>query len=126
MLELSQRPTKREIDKRLKEARQALLKEQTAFANPAKAVGELMELGVGDTEEMWTLILDLLEEIEIDNYVGSNPPQKSYERTITDCELWAFDWDSTLLKKRMYLKFAIKKESFYYLSLHESKTSKDG
>ena len=98
------RPSKREIDKRLKEAKQALQNQRVAFASEPKIVGELMALEIGDTDEVWALILDLLEELELDDYSGKYPPEKSYEPTIADCELWAFSWYSALLKKTMYLK----------------------
>ena len=119
------RPTKREIDKRLKEARQALQNGQVAFANEAKIIGEIMALEIGETNEIWALILDMIEELELDDYDGHHPPQKSYEPAIADCELWAFTWNSALLKKVMYLKFAIKEGCFYYVSLHKSKFSKE-
>lgn len=119
------RPSKKEIDKRLNEAKDALQNQCVLFANEAKSVGELMALEIGETEELWPLIFDLIEELEFDDYAGRYPPEKSYEPTIANCELWAFSWNSNLLKKPMYLKFAIKEGVFYYVSLHKSKFPKD-
>jgi hypothetical protein len=121
MIEQYLRPTKREIDKRIKEAQQAVAERRVLFANDRKLVGELMALRIGDTEELWPLIEDLLKELQLDYYDGKHPPESSYEPTIADCELWAFCWNSQRLMKRMYLKFAIKENCFYYVSLHESK-----
>lgn len=115
------RPSRREIDKYLKEAHDALHNKRALFCNPAKVVGELMKLGIGDSYEVWQLILQLLHEIQLEDYAGGHPPQKSYEPTIAHCELWAFAWQSKLLGKQMYLKFAIKDKTFYYISLHESR-----
>lgn len=115
------RPSYREIDKKLKEARQAVKGRQVLFANEAKTVGELMTLNIGDTDEIWDLIENLLEELQLKDYAGGHPPQPSYEPTIADCELWAFCWTSLRLKECMYLKFAIKENYFYYVSLHKSK-----
>ena len=67
------------------------------------------------------MIESLLEEIELSDYDGGRPPQKSYESVIADLELWAFAWNSNLLGKKMYLKFSIKNGCFYYVSLHKSK-----
>lgn len=115
------RPSAREIDKRLKEAKEALLKGRAIFANPAKVVGELASLEIGSAEEVWELISQLIDEIRLDDYQGGRPPQKSYEPLIVNHELWAFAWTSPMLNRKMYLKFSIKNGTFYYVSLHESK-----
>ncbi|MFZ0565930.1 MAG: hypothetical protein WAM28_07080 [Chlamydiales bacterium] len=51
------RPSKREIDKKISEAKKALSENRGYFANSSKIVGELMELEIGDTEEVWPLII---------------------------------------------------------------------
>ncbi|WP_228547106.1 hypothetical protein [Candidatus Neptunochlamydia vexilliferae] len=84
------RPTFREIDKRLKEAKEALKNRCVAFANPGKVVGELMSLEVGPTDEIWDLILKLIDEIGLKDYKGAYPPLKSYESKIQNHDLWAF------------------------------------
>lgn len=116
------RPSKREIDKKICAAKMALQASRGFFAPISqKLVGELSELEIGDAEEVWPLILELLKEIEIDDYAGSRPPRRSYEPNISNCELFAFSWLSKKLQKDMYLKFAIKEGNFYYVSLHESR-----
>lgn len=80
-----------------------------------------MKLNILDNEELWQLISKLIDEIRLDHYAGGHPPQKSYEPLISECELWAFTWSSFVLRKQMYLKFALKEGTFYYVSLHESK-----
>lgn len=123
--ELVNRPSAKEIDKRLKEAKEALRNRRTIFANPAKVVGELADLEIGDSDETWELISKLIDELQLTDYAGGHPPQKSYESSIAECELWAFSWMSPSLKKQMYLKFSIKEGIFYYVSLHESKPRKN-
>ncbi len=115
------RPSAKEIDKRLCEAKEALKNKRAFFANLAKIVGELTKLEIGDSSEVWELISMLIDEIQLTDYAGAHPPQKSYEPSIAGCELWAFSWMSVKLKKQMYVKFAIKAGNFYYVSLHESK-----
>ncbi len=120
-----QRPTGREVDKRLKEAKEALKSRRVAFANLPKCLGELMRLEIGDADEVWDLLLDLLEEITIGDYAGGRPPQKNTEPDGTGAELYAFCWNSHRYGKRMYLKFAIKDGTYYYVSLHESRIKKE-
>ena len=57
------RPSDRELTKRLKEAKEYLKERQGIFANPSKAMGELNDLDIGDANEVWVLIRELLEEI---------------------------------------------------------------
>lgn len=47
-------------------------------------------------------------------------PQKSYEKAIVGLELLAFSWWSPKYAKQMYIKFVLKNERYYYVSLHES------
>ena len=118
---MQERPSNREIDKRIKEAKRTLQENDVIFANPCKAMGEINALNLRDTEELRPLVIDLLEEINLQDYAGSCPPQRSYESSISDCELWAFSWDSLRLGKRMYLKFAVKDSRFFLVSIHKSK-----
>lgn len=121
---MHKRPSDHELLKRLKEAKEYLEDKPGLFANPAKVVGELNTLEIGDSNEIWELIRELLGEISPQNYCGTKPPQKSYEKSIEGLELFAFCWESQKLGKQMYLKFALKKDRFYYVSLHPSKISK--
>ncbi len=116
------RPSSRETVKRLNEAREFLRKQPGVFANPSKVVGELNDLDIGDTNDVWQLIKVLLEEISPKDYKGSRPPQKSYEKAIAGSELLAFSW-SPKCAKQMYIKFVLKNERYYYVSLHESRTT---
>jgi len=117
----SKRPSNKELCKRLDEAKTYLKNQDGIFANPSKVVGELSALGIGDTRELWELIVDLLNEITPSDYKGSRPPQKSYEKAIAGLELFAFSWWSEKLAKEMYIKFVLKNGRFYYVSLHQSR-----
>ena len=117
------RPSDRELDKRLNEAKEFLKDRHGAFANPPKAVGELNDLDIGDTNDIWPLIRELLEEIAPKDYRGSRPPQKSYEKAIIGLELLAFSWWSAKYAKQMYIKFVLKNERYYYVSLHQSRST---
>jgi len=126
-MDMQDRPSGRELDKRLEEAKACLKDRKGLFANPAKAVGELYQLAVNDAGEIWKLIYELLEEIDPSDYAGTRPPQKSYEKAINNRELFAFTWMSPKMGKKMYLKFALREGLYYYVSLHESrKIEKEG
>lgn len=118
------RPSDRELNKRLIEAKNFLRDRPGAFANPSKAVGELNDLNIGDSHEVWSLIRELLEELTPEDYKGARPPQKSYEKAIAGLELLAFSWWSTKCAKQMYIKFVLKDERYYYVSLHQSRPTK--
>lgn len=115
---VQQRPGVKEIDKKLKDARTAVIEKGLLFANPVKAAGELNELDIVDAHELRDLLGILLNEIMLSDYAGSRPPMRSYEVEIADCELWAFSWQSARLEKKMYLKFTLKEKQFYLVSLH--------
>jgi hypothetical protein len=115
------RPSDRELTKRLSEAKEFLKNRHGLFANPSKAMGELNDLDIIDANDVWQLIRKLLEEISPKDYKGSRPPQKSYEKTILGVELLAFTWWSPRCAKQMYIKFVLKNERYYYVSLHPSR-----
>lgn len=116
------RPSDRELTKRLNEAKKSLKNRHGLFANPSKAMDELNDLEIGDANDVWLLIRELLGEIAPKDYKGSRPPQKSYEKAIGGLELLAFSWWSPKCAKQMYIKFVLKDEQYYYVSLHESRS----
>ncbi len=116
----SNRPSDRELFKRLDEAKECLKNRYGVFANPSKAVAELNNLDIGDANDVWSLINELLEEIFPKDYKESRPPQKSYEKLIEGYELLAFSWWSRKCAKQMYIKFVLKNRRYYYVSLHQS------
>ncbi len=107
------RPSDRELLKRLNEAKEYLKNRHGLFANPSKAVGELNNLDIGDANDVWLLIKELLEEISPRDYRGTRPPQKSYEKATAGLELFAFSWWSPKCAKQMYIKFILKNERYY-------------
>lgn len=117
------RPSDRELTKRLNEAKECLKNRHGLFANLSKAVGELNDLEIGDANDVWPLIRELLEEISPKDYKGSRPPQKSYEKAIIGFELLAFSWWSSKYAKQMYIKFVLKDERYFYVSLHQSRST---
>lgn len=76
------RPTDGELDKKIKSAKAALLAQNGLYANLNKAVGELYDLEIEFPNQVWKLIIELLNEITPKDYAGGRPPQRSYESTI--------------------------------------------
>jgi hypothetical protein len=62
------RPSDRELTKRLNEAKEFLKNRYGVFVNPSKVIGELNDLDIGDTNDVWQLIRELLEEISPKDY----------------------------------------------------------
>ena len=115
------RPSVKELARKLKGAKEAIEKGRRFFAEPEKTVGELEKLGIGKVDEVWSLISTLLQEVKPELYEGKRPPEKASEISILGKELFPFCWNSNVTGKRMYLKFVLTDEAFYYVSLHESK-----
>ena len=120
MLLSADRPSHRELDRKLREARQAVARKNCCFAVQSKVVAELAALG-WDTGEVPRELGLLLSEINPDDYDGSRPPERSYENAIRNSELFAFCWYSESRKEYMYLKFVIRGGVFYYVSCHRSR-----
>ena len=124
-MSFSMRPTKHEIDQKLVAARKAVkAKKHRLGVDLVKLFGDLNDLDIGDVQEVWPVIEELLGEIALENYAGGYPPQSARERIIQDEELYAFSWPSKRYQKKMYLKFALMDGFFYLVSLHESRRSR--
>lgn len=113
------RPSAKELKNKLKAAKEALKSKRRRFIDLVKVMGELNVLELGDSNKVFDLIQELLEEIVPDDYTGGRPPQRSYEKGYERRELFAFSWESQRLGKKMYLKFILLDDCFLYVSLHE-------
>ena len=89
--------------------------------NPVSIAADALELGF-PIEGIDNTLTDILEEIAPKFYVGQYPPQKSYEDRIAGWELYAFRWVSRHLGCRVYLKFTLKENHFWLVSLHGDRT----
>ncbi len=116
-----ERPSHREISAKLKAAKEAIEKGCYLPADVKKATADLENLDLWGEDEIRKAFLDSLSEIKPDDYKGHRPPEKSMEKEVFKEEMFAFCWESKRFSKRMYLKFCIKKGTFYYISFHETK-----
>jgi hypothetical protein len=114
------RPSHKEINRKIKQAKEAVTQNQFSILNPVIIAADAFELGV-DLQNISYILIDLLEEITLNNYAGQYPPQRSYEHDIEGYELLAFRWLSKTLGCRIYLKFTIKGKRMWLVSLHEDR-----
>jgi hypothetical protein len=83
------RPSHKEINRKIKEAKEAVSKNRISILNPVSLAVDALELGL-DVRSISNTLTGLLEEITPDQYAGLYPPQRSYKDEIKDCELFAF------------------------------------
>jgi len=114
------RPSYKEINRKIKQAKEAVSEKQFSILNPVIIAADALELGV-DLHKLSLILIDLLEEITASHYAGQYPPQRSYEHDIEGYELLAFRWLSKTLGCRVYLKFTIKGKRMWLVSLHEDR-----
>ena len=114
------RPSHKEINRKIKQAKEAVSENQFSILNPVIIAADAIELGV-DLQNISFILIDLLEEITPNHYAGQYPPQRSYEHDIEGYELLAFRWLSKTLGCRVYLKFTMKGKRMWLVSLHEDR-----
>lgn len=115
------RPSVRELDGKIKSAIEIVSAGgKFLFANDEASMAEIRS-ECHDLDTLEADILECLKEIKSSDYAGGKPPQKSYEAKLKDSDLFAFAWDSKHKGERMYLKFVIKNDNFYYVSFHKDR-----
>lgn len=114
------RPSHSELSGKLRKAHEAATKKQIALVEPEAILSDLLELDflVSDLAKK---LPKILSEVRPENYQGQRPPAKSYERAILSAELFAFRWFSKFFGCEMYLKFAIKADRLWIVSLHRNR-----
>ncbi|PKN76927.1 MAG: hypothetical protein CVU52_02605 [Deltaproteobacteria bacterium HGW-Deltaproteobacteria-10] len=92
---------------------------------PDVIVADLMELG-RSVDELPRILCELLENTTPADYVGTRPPQRSYETVISGCELYAFRARSKIIGCTVYYKFTVKENILWLVSLHRDRPGKKG
>lgn len=119
------RPTYRELDNKLKKAKEAIDKDNILLINPDALVADAIDLNIL-AEELPKILQEVLDETKPGNYVGQHPPARSYEDRIKGEELFAFKIDSKRLGCDVYLKFALFSDLIGLVSLHEDRREEGG
>ena len=114
------RPSHKEINRKIEQAKEALLAKRISFINAINIAADVLELGL-TIQEVPKALFDLLGEITPKDYVGQYPPQHSYEDEILQCELFPFKWNSKRLGCVVYLKFTVENNQLWIISLHEDR-----
>jgi hypothetical protein len=119
------RPSYSEIQRKIRQAKQAITANNFLILKPIVISLDALELGYS-FEDIKVVLIDLLDEIRPGHYAGQSPPQRSYEEEIFQSELFAFQWESRRLGCKTYLKFAFKEKSLWLISLHEDRIDPKG
>jgi len=117
---MNPRPSYRELNGKLEEARRAALAMQVRFVDPDTLHSDLLELDFL-INDLQLALPDILKEMSPKEYRGVRPPQRSYEKPILGSELYAFGWESRTFGCPMYLKFSIKGGYLWIVSLHRDR-----
>ena len=116
-----QRPSHKELFKKIREARNAVEEGQVGILNPDVIACDALDLGYLIEEDLVSVLSGLLDEILPENYVGKRPPEKSYQEDIKDLDLFAFKVESSLFRCRVYLKFTLTGGHLWLVSLHQDR-----
>lgn len=84
-------------------------------------ISDALELGYEVENELIDILSDLLSRTKSEDYAGTRPPQKSYEREIKGLELFAFRINSNLPGCKVYYKFSIQGNELWLVSLHKDR-----
>ncbi|MFZ3103607.1 MAG: hypothetical protein WA096_02710 [Smithella sp.] len=118
-------PSRKTITGKVLLAQKASEKGDIVLVTPDIIVADLMGLG-RSVEEIPQILCELLENTRPDDYVGTHPPQRSYETVISGCELFAFKTTSKKIGCTVYYKFTIKDDKLWLVSLHRDRPEKKG
>lgn len=120
------RPTYKELDNKLSQAKKAVEEGQVNLINPGVIAADALELGYNINEEFADSLTDVLEQTSPKEYVGKRPPALSYENIIIANALYAFRTNSDNFNCQVYLKFTIFDNELWVVSFHKNRTSKKG
>ena len=112
------RPSNKELFNKLRTGKKIVDIGNIYLINQNSIAADAIELGY-QISNLKEILSALLEEVQIENYVGGHPPLKSYEALIKDSELFEFRWISKRMGCNTYLKYCLKDEKFYLVSLHK-------
>jgi hypothetical protein len=119
------RPSYSEIHHKIKLAKEAIFNNNFSILKPKVVMPDALGLGIL-IEELDPLLIDLLNEIRPEHYAGTYPPQRSYEEEIFRSELFAFRWESKKLGCMIYLKFTLRENRLWLISIHQDRVDPKG
>lgn len=112
------RPSWKELSNKIRQAIKAVSDNAIRIVDPAIIAVDALELGY-QVPDLQNVLLSILQEIGPEGYAGYSPPQKAYKNGIDGLELFAFRWPSKFFGCEAYLKFCLRQDLFYLVSLHQ-------
>ena len=106
---MSIRPTHKELTRKIKQAVEAVSEGRICILDPEVIAADAIELGYR-ISDLSDLLIDALSALLPKDYIGHQPPEKSYEVGIKGAELFVFKACSKILGCDVYLKFVLKGE----------------
>lgn len=116
-----QRPTYKELDNKIAEARVAVSNGSVNLINPEAVASDAMELGYLLSSDLSNALLSVLSTVSPKDYAGKRPPSRSYENKIIMSELYAFRTLSHRFNCKVYLKFTLFDDAFFLISFHRNR-----
>jgi len=120
-----QRPSHKELLGKLQEVRAAVAAGQVMILAPEVLACDAMDLGYVLGDELVSVLLSLLDEVDPGDYVGRRTPDRSYKPDIEGLELFSFVVRSHLFGCPTYFKFALHDGVMWLVSLHQSRGQKE-
>ena len=117
---MQKRPTHKDLSGKINQAKAAVKTGRIGLVDQTVIVADLLDLGC-EISALSKILLDLLEQATPDAYAGTSPPQRSYETRIAGCELYAFKCVSKRIGCTVYIKFTLKNDFLWLVSLHEDR-----
>jgi hypothetical protein len=115
------RPTYKELDRKISDAREAVSGDRVNVINPEALAADALQLGFLLDDELNPVLLSLIDDLKPGQYVGGRPPSRSYENKIIQSELFAFRTGSSRFSCKIYLKFTLFDQAFWLISLHRNR-----
>ncbi|WP_153304223.1 hypothetical protein [Desulfovermiculus halophilus] len=119
------RPSHKEVQGKLREARAAVTKEHVFLIDQEAIAHDAIELGYDIGSELLEVVAELLDAASAEEYAGSRPPQRSYKDDIHGLDLFPFVLESGRFEGRVYIKFALAGDSLWLVSLHKDRPVKE-
>lgn len=112
------RPSHKELTRKISLAREYIYAGNIYLINHAAIVCDALELSYNVDNDLQDILVEIIENLSADNYIGHRPPQKSYERAIDGLELFEFTASCSRFTSQIYFKFSLKEPNFFLVSLH--------
>ncbi len=120
------RPTYKELDKKLSQAKKAVESGLVNLINPQAIASDAAELGYRIEDEFIESLTSVLESTSPAHYVGERPPGLSYENTIIASVLYAFRTKFDSFNCLVYLEFALFENELWVVSFRKNRNPKTG